>query len=115
MDTIQAQLVGGPQDGKIMSVTAEEMRTATPVFVPFFPSDATAETNEVAYTEYVRVVFGTEQGQIMIWADPTLEEQTVRAIMNDILEGRRSPKGIWLLKGADFTGQLKITPLEEIT
>lgn len=114
MDTIQVQVIGNPVDGRLVEVTDAELRMDLPLYVPYQPDDATYQ-EDMAMAEYVRFVFGTPQGQLMSWSNPGMTPSVLKKVVMSILEGNRSQEGIWLLHGADVSGNLKMSPLKEVS
>jgi len=113
MDTIKAQLIGNPHDGQITTISGKEMRGSHSVFVPYVPADSDPQM-DLAYAQYERIVFGTQVGQVMAWANPHLTASTVEKILQSILQRKRSAEGVWLLQGADVNGNLQMQPLNEV-
>lgn len=111
MRTLDVQLIGGEHDGKITEVTAGELRMDEPIFMPYVPSES---NRGLAYVEYVRMIFGTQAGSLVSWINPHLSTSTGKKIMRSILDGERSAEGIWLMKGSDPYGQLRVVPLERV-
>lgn len=118
MQTIEVQLIGPPHDGKMTKITAYELRNNTPIFVPYVPADAVAhegmENPEIAMAEYIRVEYGTEAGQLLMWFDPHMQASVGQEIIDDILEGRRTSKGVWIIQGVGSFGRIQLTPLEKL-
>ena len=112
MDTKRMQLIGNPHDGKVVDVTADEIRKRESVYLPYKPQDGTYM--DVAYAEYVRCVYGMRAGQVMTYINPTLDMGIAEQIIHTILDGERSSDGVWLLQGATADGQLQMSPLSDI-
>jgi len=113
MQTIDVQLIGGVHDGMITEVTAQELRMDEAIFMPCVPPDSEAEM-DVAYTEYVRMIYGTQAGQIISYVKPTLRMDKVQKTVKRIIAGDRSADGMWLMQESGLSGNLQITPLVEI-
>jgi len=111
MQTIDVQLIGGEHDGKLTEVTAQELRMDEPIFMPYVPSEA---NRGLAYVEYVRMIFGTQAGSLVSWINPHLSTSAGKKTMRSIIEGDRNAEGIWLIKGSDPYGQLRVVPLEQV-
>lgn len=117
METIDVQLFGPPHDGKIVTITAKEMRGSKPIFFPYVPDDGVQHPklgNDMAMAEYDRVTYGTDKGQLMLWFDPHMPIDAARDAVQSVLSGDRNAKGVWLLQGADMSGNLQIKPLASI-
>ena len=111
MQTIDVQLIGGVHDGRITEITAQELRMEEPIFLPCAPSGSDMD---VAYVEYVRMIYGTQAGQIIGYVKPTMRMDKAQKIVKRILSGDRSAEGMWLMQGSGLAGNLQIPPLVEI-
>lgn len=113
MQTKTVQLFGKPRDRMLTEITAHEMRSHMPIFVPYMP-EGEAPINDVAMAEYSRYITTTNRGQLVLWVNPTMPRNALQQCVAGVLSGERSAEGVWVLQGADRQGNLQLMPLANV-